>query len=230
MQWSHDAFCEQGLRNYNEDGYLALEKSGLFAVADGLGGMPGGGEASQIILDLLKRECNQTEPSDMRALFRKINREATEYGYAHYQEGFGTTLTVIRLTESDAVVGHAGDSVAYRLRKGKLEPLTEEHTVATRLAKQQKVIPEEIPNHYFHSLTMCMGQDYELTPDVITEPLQEGDTFLLCSDGVSKILGESKLELLAHEHPAPTEYLQAIRDEVYAQGAPDNLTALLVYR
>jgi protein phosphatase len=162
----------------------------LFVVADGMGGHQGGATASglavEAIRDVLKR--SQSPPIAMlHEAFEAANRRIYETASQNLAlQGMGTTAVVLLLDGTEAAwVAHVGDSRAYRLRANRLEPLTKDHSVVVQLMETKGLTREEAeqsPNS--HVLLRAIGVEPEVEADVKPVPLELGDRFLLCSDGL----------------------------------------------
>jgi serine/threonine protein phosphatase PrpC len=220
------------VRSRNEDAYLIDRDLGLFAVADGLGGHPGGQEASQLAIRSLQHlvETVGFGPGAMQRGFEYTHGEVRRDGLQRFpDEGMGTTLTAFLLRDRLLYWGHAGDSSLYRLRDGRLEPLTVEHTLARMYASNAGMEEQAaLPSYYAHTLTLCVGLSDEFEPDFGEDSPQIGDRYLLCTDGVIKTLNHLRLTRLLDRQGTPSSLLEDLRDAVLEAGAPDNLTAVLV--
>lgn len=215
------------VRKDNQDSLLIDEDAGLFAVADGLGGLPNGAAASRITLALLRDAISQDPAASLERILEQVNLQASRTGFELNESGFGTTLTVLRMVDSGryAEIGHVGDSAAYRVRQGEAELLTSEHTVAARLmADISRGSWEDIPPAAHHTLTQCIGQRQALAPEVMKISIHSGDRIFLLTDGVTKSMREADL-LKALALVAPIDQTcQRLSFQVEAAGSPDNYT------
>jgi PPM family protein phosphatase len=222
------------VRKRNEDAFLVDEKSEIYAVADGLGGLPGGDRASQLAVELLREAfpgpLNGVLP-DFPALFESINERIFREGCLMKAEiGIGTTLTALFLpSDGSYIISHVGDSIAYLWRDSKLFQLTEEHTMEMELRNRSSYRGEYIPEYLSHTLTRCMGQMDAVEADQVKGEVLPGDVFLLCSDGIGKVLEPSFLEKYLREARTPQELVGNLIDEANRQGGPDNATAVAVF-
>ena len=221
---------DAGARDTNEDQVLVAE--GLFAVADGVGGLPAGEVASRLALDTLEAafRSNFTTQGLTNAC-QEANRAVWLQGRASDdEEGMGTTLVVFAVTaDAGPVVVHVGDSRLYRLRGGELDQLTLDHTVVSELVQAGQLSELDGEDHpHRHVLTRAIGVGPEVDLAVAGVSCQAGDRFLLCTDGVIKALSSTELEALLTTAPdslqAATEVVNSARDS----GAEDNATALVV--
>jgi protein phosphatase len=231
------------VRSQNEDhlGWGRIGVSGddgagyVFAVADGLGAYGGGDLASRLaVLTLLDHSAGNKAAADvrvprlLRSAFDAANREV--FDTALRGEGAAkmqTTMSALLLTPGEAHIGHIGDCRAYRLRGDSLELLTSDHTQVMEMLRMRLITQEQAADHPArYALTRSLGGELIVRADIRKETLQEGDTFLLCSDGLW-----GKLD--------PGEVHEAMRGELYQacnqlidrameRGGEDNATALAI--
>lgn len=230
------ALSDVGLRrSENQDRCLALPGHRLFAVADGMGGLPFGAETAAAALESLQRrflDQQPQSPADWERLVTRLNDEIVDMGRRMSpNSGVGTTLSVAWfISPTRLLTAHVGDSVVLRLRNKKLEPLTQEHTVAQRarlLRAQGHVVPE--PANAEHILTSCLGIDPLEEIDTREWDVRPGDRLLLCSDGITKpVETEDILKALATAADAKAAVRQLVKLALEA-GAPDNATAVAIF-
>jgi protein phosphatase len=218
-------------RRHNEDAYVY--EPPLFAVADGMGGAQAGELASSLAASTvhdLAAGLASAEPTVIE-LIQAANatvhqRAVTDAAAA----GMGTTMTVALFhPDGNVVIGHVGDSRAYRLRRGELEQLTEDHSLVAELVRRGELSPEQAEVHPQRSvITRALGTEAEVDIDAFTVVGDDGDVFLLCSDGlttmvdvptIAAILQEYRLDLDA----ASRALIKAAND----RGGEDNITAVL---
>ncbi len=217
-------------RRTNEDSYLA--RLPVFAVADGMGGAQAGEVASRTAVELFSADLDDDLPSAEQRLARRV-REANERIHAlsradAQRAGMGTTLTAVHVGGDEIAVAHVGDSRAYRLRGGVLVMLTEDHSLVAELVRQGKLTEREAEEHPQRSIiTRALGPEPEVDVDTLTHRGQDGDVYLLCSDGLTSMLAPSRL----HEILTGAGSLeQAARDLIAAAnaaGGRDNITVVL---
>jgi PPM family protein phosphatase len=152
-------------------------------------------------------------------------------------EGMGTTFTavVVDAVSDTYVVGHVGDSRAYRFRDGKLEQLTRDDTWVQERVEKGDIAPEAVRKHPFgHLLTQCLGLADPPTPQIIHGRVEVGDLYLLCSDGLVGMLEDGEIESIlsaSGSEEGATETgsrVQRLIDAANAEGGHDNITAALV--
>ncbi len=230
-----------GRRKTNEDRLCLAPELGLFAVADGMGGYEGGEVASTLAVDELREFVarNRRDPGgtwpckeDKRRSFEENLLAAAVLG-AHRKicerrvgvlEQMGSTVVAVLAAGQRLCFAHVGDSRLYRLREGRLEQLTRDHSVWAELeAHGMAGAREDYP--FRNQITRALGTNVA-KPDVATVELREGDTFLLCSDGLYDPL---KPEQLARLMALPLE--QAASELVRAAfdaGSSDNITVVVL--
>ena len=207
-----------GGRDRNED--AALSRDAIVAVADGIGGLPAGTDASRRALAALDTSF-AADPTlaGLVAAVRAANRAVTEGG---------TTLTALARTAEDGVVfAHVGDSRIYRRRRGELTQLTEDHTVVADLVAAGSIAPAEAADHEQRFiLTRAIGVAADVQVDYGTVDVRPGDQLLLCTDGLYRSLVDARLiELLGTD---PQRAADALVDAALQAGATDNVTALVL--
>ena len=231
---SAKAQTDTGLRRKrNEDSVLVLESSSLFVVADGMGGYRGGELASQLAVSTMAQayrsgafdgpphENVPTHASELARAIQMANAAILEEAKAKPElEGMGTTLCAARFSgkKKRLYVGHVGDSRCYRLRDGVLTQMTADHTMALHGVKG----PQSA------HLSRAVGIWPTVPIDVVMGVPVEGDVYLLCSDGLTKMLGDEAIAdvLLAEEDlKAAVERLIAVAN---GRGGKDNITVVLI--
>ncbi len=219
-------------RRHNEDSYI--HEPPLFAVADGMGGAKAGEVASGLAVDALR--LRPDIGGDAKAYVVDLIQEANRRVYTRATEdasaaGMGTTMTVA-LVDDDAgrvTIGHVGDSRAYRVRDGKLEQLTDDHSLVGELIRSGKLTREEAHVHPQRSvITRALGTDPDVDVDTFVVDARPGDTFLICSDGLSSMVSDQTILDVVREHPRD---LQAAAKGLIAAanrgGGDDNITVVV---
>lgn len=216
-------------RRRNEDTFVLAPP--LFAVADGMGGAQAGEVASKLAAASLEGAA----PGRLRgeqgvaALIREANRRVFERARQDpTASGMGTTLTLALVEDSRVVIGHVGDSRAYLVRSGALEQLTDDHSLVNELMKSGRLSPEEAETHPQRSvITRALGTDPEVDADTFAVGAQEGDVFLLCSDGLTSMVADDAILSVLERHRG--DLRQATRALVEAAnrgGGEDNITVV----
>jgi serine/threonine-protein phosphatase Stp1 len=222
------------VRPHNEDHFVNRPDLGLWAVADGAGGHEAGEVASGTIAQLLEGIPGELSGIRVLAEVRQrlteahwvLRREANQRG-----EGAVVASTVVVLLARDAHFAclWAGDSRAYLMRGGALTQVTRDHSLLQELLDSGTITPAEAANHpQANVITRAVGADADgLELDKVTGELLPGDRFLLCSDGLCKVLDDAQLkELMAAPDGVPPSEL--LVSAALAQRATDNITAVAI--
>jgi serine/threonine protein phosphatase PrpC len=222
-------------RKNNEDALQCLPRCGVYCVADGMGGAQGGEVASRAIVDALRQAFSAPPASladsarlagrALNAASLRIKAFADERGFT----GAGSTVVVLAFDPADparAVILHAGDSRAYRLRAGRLAQLTADHSLAAALG----IADKEIPDLYSGVITRAVGLADTVKLDETPADVQPGDLFLLCTDGLNKMLSDRRLQNLLNKHAAVAlpDQARALVNAALVAGGYDNVTVVLV--
>ena len=222
------------VRNNNEDSLLVGEgrDETLFVVADGIGGFEAGEVASSITIDVLK----DTAPlGSLEDAIREANRRILAAAKSDERlSGMGTTVVALRFggTESEpaAEISHVGDSRAYLLRDGELKPITEDHSLVAELVRSGDLTRDEASEHPQKNLiTRALGAEMEVEVDTTVLPIRSGDRFILCSDGLSDMIPETRmLDLLTFSPEGPEKAAQTLVSAALEAGGTDNVTVVVV--
>ncbi len=202
-------------------------------VADGMGGHRGGEVASRLAVETLtqKLETSAAAPEEaLRVGFETANARVHEAGGRDPALlGMGTTLVCLVLdANGGAWVGHVGDSRAYRLRDGRLELLTDDHSVVGELMRAGRISPEEARVHpQRNELLRAIGTQPTVLVDVQSVEVRAGDRFLLCSDGLTSMVSDAEIAEIA-AGPELEQAAQALVDRANEEGGLDNVTVQLV--
>jgi protein phosphatase len=215
-------------RRRNEDNYVVAPP--LFAVADGMGGAQAGEVASGLAAAAL--EDGSTEPDSLarvNALIQEANRRIFDRASTDPSaSGMGTTMTVALVEGMTVVIGHVGDSRAYLVRGDTMEQLTEDHSLVNELLKSGKLSAEEAHVHPQRSvITRAVGTDPDVDVDAFAIEAEDGDVFLLCSDGLTDMVEDVDILDLVDRNRGDLE--QAVRELVQfanKEGGDDNITAV----
>lgn len=235
MHITAHGISDRGLvREVNEDALFIDEDHCVYAVADDLGGLPGGDQASGRIVELLDTTFNGVdsceERVDLADLIIEINRIVTKEGLeAHPFTGAGSTLTIGQIVKDQLLVAHVGDSALYLLREDSLEQITCDHTMAQEYIDRVGAdAHESMPLEYPHTLTRCVGQQEELRVDQTRLTLKTGDRILLCTDGLNKVLTDRQIQFLLEVDQSPEFIAQSLVDSANANQGPDNITIIVL--
>jgi serine/threonine protein phosphatase PrpC len=218
------------VRRRNEDSFV-LDPP-LFAVADGMGGAQAGEVASRMAAAAFREyhEADRLEPGErVQAIIQEANRRIYERAHTDSEaSGMGTTVTAAILTGGRVSIGHVGDSRAYRIRDGKLEQLTEDHSLVADLMRSGRLTPEEADAHPQRSvITRALGTDPEVDVDTVAINAEPGDLFLLCSDGLTTMVSEEDILRTVKEAPTLDEAARNLVRAANTGGGEDNVTVVL---
>jgi PPM family protein phosphatase len=216
-------------RRRNEDNYVLAPP--LFGVADGMGGAQAGEVASKLAAATIESETGRSLHGVDRvaALVREANRRVYERATTDpAASGMGTTMTVALVEGETVAIGHVGDSRAYLVRDGRMEQLTDDHSLVNELLKSGKLSPEEAEVHPQRSvITRAVGTDPDVQVDAFAIEAEEGDVFLICSDGLTDMVADEEILDLVARHRDDLD--RAVRSLVAAAnrvGGEDNITAV----
>jgi protein phosphatase len=234
-------------RTHNEDNFSIVEESGLYIVADGMGGHASGEVASKMAVDAMREffaatanDPERTWPYKMdRSKGYEENRLITGIKLANLrifesaqrdtrQRGMGTTVVALFAVEDGVYVAHVGDSRIYRMRDGTLEQLTEDHSLLNDYIKMKRLTPEEIANFpHKNVIVRALGMKDTVKVDTRLEQPREGDIYLLCSDGLSGPVSDPDMTDILSNTPDLKAAAAALIARANARGGPDNITVVL---
>jgi protein phosphatase len=216
-------------RNANEDSLFT--RGPLFVVADGMGGAQAGEVASKTAADTFAAELPKGPPERvLRETIEAANRRVHEGALSDPSlAGMGTTVTaaIVDPEAEEVAIGHVGDSRAYRLRGGKLERLTRDHSLVEEMRRKGQLTEAQAEDHPQRSIiTRALGPEPEVEVDVQTVPAQPGDVFLICSDGLTTMLDDEHLARLLSRATTMQAAVRALVDEANRAGGRDNITVI----
>lgn len=229
------------VRSQNEDCVAADAEARVAVLADGMGGHNAGEVASRMAVDLvsssLKSHRAEAPAADaaqwetlVAAQIAAANSAVFAAAAGHRQyEGMGTTLVVVLWHERGVSYGHVGDSRLYLLRDGMLGQLTRDHTIVQEQLERGAINREQArhaPNR--NVLTRAVGIDPKVAPEVRTQPLRQGDVYLLCSDGLTDMLTDEEIrDTLMSCGTQLHVAAQRLIDRANANGGLDNVSVIL---
>jgi protein phosphatase len=233
MQLRSAALTDTGkVRHHNEDRLLCDDRLCLYGVADGIGGLPGGADAAQLAVELAQAGVRGLhDPGRLADVVREINDAVATLGHQLSPHcGIGTTLTFGVFRDGCVELAHVGDSRCYCLRGGWLDCLTTDHSVENEArAKAAQGQPYWYNPAHRAALTRCVGQLADLEVDTLHRPLQDGDRYLFCSDGITKLIDDNELASRLAAAAAPDEITRELVELASHRGGYDNATAVLVF-
>jgi protein phosphatase len=216
-------------RSANEDSVFV--RAPVFVIADGMGGAQAGEVASKTSAESFDRELPDGPPERvLKQTIEGANR--TIHKLARQDPnlaGMGTTTTAAILDEKaeEVAIGHVGDSRAYRLRRGKLERLTRDHSLVEEMRRKGQLTEAQAEDHPQRSIiTRALGPEPEVEVDLQTVPAQAGDIFLICSDGLTTMLDDDHIERLLARATSMPNAVRALVDEANRAGGRDNISVI----
>ncbi len=229
------------VRTNNEDSVLASTDLGLAILADGMGGYNAGEVAStmatQGIFDSLAPALDHANPIPGRDLIRMMQMAVDRANLAIYEaallhpeyKGMGTTLVVALLRQGRLVLGHVGDSRAYRWRDGVLTPLTRDHSLLQEQLDAGLISPEDARIAPYRNLvTRAMGVEPVVQLEISEHAVQPQDSFLLCSDGLHDMLTDGEIAAIWQQHPTQDGAAWALLNAANEAGGRDNISLVLM--
>lgn len=218
------------VRPINEDTCLALPELGLVLVADGMGGHQAGEIASAMAAESVCASAKKTAGREIsvksavtwvrranKAIFQAASEDLS-------RSGMGTTLTFVYFMKGHAMVVHVGDSRCYLIRGGEIRQLTRDHSLVAELVARGEITEEQAKNHpYRNVITRALGTDSTVAVDAQDVDCDEGDVFLLCSDGLSNYV-EDKEMLDAVQNMEGEALCEHLIDLALLRGGRDNIS------
>lgn len=239
----HAVLTDIGLRRTNNQDSMAVvladsqetwqRRGHLFMVADGMGAHAAGELASQLATDTVAltycKLLDLSPPEAILAATREANQQIHARGEADPEfKGMGTTSTVLLLLPQGAILAHVGDSRAYRLRGDRFEQLTFDHSLTWEMQAAGQLRDDEVPDYIPKNIiTRSLGPGAEVQVDLEGPfPIAPGDTFLLCSDGLSGRVNDEEIGTILRAM-SPAEAVHALVDLANLRGGPDNTTVIV---
>lgn len=235
------------VRSENQDSWFASDDSGLYAVADGMGGLSGGRQASETAIECVRawEEGNRkpkddrdpaAEPSipgiigSLKRLVATANHEIKQVSVSDSADAqMGTTLVILLLNESGYFVENVGDSRAYLIRQGSIQRLTRDHSLVQIMADEGLVDEAAMRDHPKRNiLTRHLGHGSDAVSDSFYGVAQTGDIFLLASDGITMHFSDQELLDLIDSAADPAACVERLVHAANEAGGEDNATAALV--
>lgn len=239
------------VRQNNEDSLAVDEELGLLLVADGMGGHNSGEVASElassVVRDNLRRliiegkgpaDAARLQPMKMNGPERakqlehsvKLANQAIYEASLKYPKdhGMGTTVVAVLADPKGMTVAHVGDSRLYVFRKGRLEQLTEDHSLVADQVRRGVISKEEAESSGLQNvLTRALGTEREVAVEVGEHPVLKGDVLLLCSDGLTKMVSEPEIGEILAKRPRPLDACDTLIQLSRDRGGVDNITIVI---
>lgn len=236
------------VRENNEDSFRVAPEINLFVVSDGMGGQSSGEIASRLASEAVIAHCREAAENPALPAVGRTKEGASEFGnrlasafrlanHAVHQaarrnaalHGMGATLVAVIVTEERLSIAHVGDSRAYRLRDGRLELLTEDHSFIAEQVRQGHMTEEEAQSSNLQNVLLrAVGVEEEVEVDLNEELFVDDDVLLLCSDGLTKELSDAQiagvLATIEDADEASRRLIQLANDA----GGNDNITVIVL--
>ncbi len=234
------------VRAINEDSFSAAQDLGLFIVADGLGGQNAGEVASKMAIEVVKghletnkdrlvgeyKEEFSRDTNRMLSGIRVANSAIYEAGQnSSEQWGMGTTISSVHFTGDVLSLAHVGDSRIYRIRGGRLERLTVDHSLVEEKLKLGLITEEEAAqSKHKNVITRALGAEEAVAIDADEQVLFDRDKILLCTDGLTDMVEEEDIErIILRNGDDPQKACEELVDTANEKGGIDNITVILVH-
>jgi len=221
------------VREINEDSFIMRRRLCLWAVADGMGGHARGDYASETVVETLGHVRPWAQPRqlmhDVVARLEDANGRLQEAALADGSAAIGSTVICMLALDTQGIIVWAGDSRAYRVRDEQIEQLSKDHSVVEDLVDAGLLKAEDAEDHpHAHVLTRAIGAAELLELDFETIDLRRNDKYLLCSDGLTRVVTNAEiLQILLVERDTDRA-CQRLIDLAVDRGASDNVTAVVV--
>jgi protein phosphatase len=235
-------------RTHNEDYFSLIEAEQLFIVADGMGGHASGEVASKMAADAVSEFYERTKDEDAtwpykmdRQLSYIENRLVCGIKLANYRifeaasrdlryKGMGTTIVAALVSGEKIYIAHVGDSRAYRMRSGNIQQITRDHSLLEDYKDAKPDMTEEEQRNFPHKnvITRALGMRDSVQVDIKHEAIQDGDVFLLCSDGLSGMVDDPQILTIIQGSGDLEKAVAELVDQANRAGGTDNITALLL--
>lgn len=241
-QYTAAALSDRGRkRSSNEDAFGYSVEDGVYLVCDGMGGAAAGEVASSLAIEevlriVAARRAEEKLPVSTLAddSVRSANQLIHERSHRNPRlRGMGTTLVGILAGDHEACIVHVGDSRCYRLRAGRIERCTQDHSLVEEEMRAGRMTASQAARSPMRNvITRALGTQSAVQPEIAALAVEPGDLFLLCSDGLSRELSDQRMESLLAEGMAastPLEELCAsLIQAANKAGGNDNITCILV--
>ena len=228
-------------RQQNQDSGLSQPELGLFVVADGMGGHRGGETASAMVVDIVPKTVRagiQQAGWDPKAVISKAIRDASHAIFERSVkqpslQGMGTTAVAMLFKDSLLTIGHVGDSRCYYFTPGKVWQITKDHSLVQEKLRAGLITREQLKTDRMKNvITRSVGFDEHVDVDTYEMQVKPGDTFLICSDGLSGLMEDSAMQATIDQTVFEQKNLQkaadALVDLANQNGGDDNITVIVV--
>lgn len=223
-------------RSNNEDAFVVRADLGLCAVADGMGGAAAGELASRIFTETTLEvfsNAHAESGADRAALVQKAFVTANERILAHVSrhpahKGMGCTAELLCFSADGFVLGHMGDSRTYRLRNGDLKQLSSDHSLVQEQVDQGVITADEATSHPMRNIILrAVGVKESVALDLLKGKIFQGDQFLLCSDGLTDMVGDTAIKQVLSSGQTPAKKVETLIGLANQAGGKDNITVVI---
>lgn len=245
------------VRKVNEDNFICLNLNDILQlekpaadlyiciVADGMGGRNAGEIASSMavneVMELIREKYINIltgEDTTEEKIFDLLNHAIHYSNDRIYKKsllnrecnGMGTTISMILIKEGKLYFGHVGDSRIYLIRKHEITRITEDHSLVAELVKQGSIKPEEAMTHpQKNIITRALGTEFDIEADLGKQEIQEGDYILLCTDGLTNLIGDDELMEIVLTAGDVEQACDALVSKAKENGGFDNITVVVIH-
>lgn len=245
MEARSDLGC---VRKNNEDNFTVVPELGLYVLSDGMGGEAHGEVASGLTIDAIRHHCLEASTKPDMELFgdplpnlparanrlasavRLANRAIYESAQRHpSQKGMGATVVAIWMDEEQMSVAHVGDSRLYRMRQGQLEQITQDHSLVAEQVRRGILTQQQADTSQMQSvLIRALGIDPDVEVDAEEHPVLPGDTLVLCSDGLNRMVTDPDIGSILNTSLSAKEAVDRLIALANENGGEDNVTVIVV--
>ncbi|RMH42052.1 MAG: Stp1/IreP family PP2C-type Ser/Thr phosphatase [Deltaproteobacteria bacterium] len=235
-------------RTHNEDYFSLIEDEQLFIVADGMGGHASGEVASKMAAETIGEFYQRTKDEEAtwpykmdRSLSYVENRLVCSVKLANLRifetscrdiryKGMGTTIVAGLVSGDKIYIGHVGDSRAYRIRNGTVEQLTRDHSLLEDYKEAKPDMTEDEERNFPHKnvITRALGMRETVQVDIRAHQIEDGDMFVLCSDGLSGMISDDQIRDIVVNAPTLERAVAELVDAANRAGGTDNITTLVL--
>ncbi len=229
-------------RSQNQDNFAAHPELGLFMVADGMGGHRGGETASRIAVETVSEQIKEAHAlkdwnprSVLTEVIQSANQAIFDTSAKNVElQGMGTTVIALLIHENGGEktlnIGHVGDSRCYYFSDGQIWQLTRDHSLVQEKLRAGLITRSDLKTDRMKNvITRSVGFEPAVNVELYEKKLESGDTFLICSDGLSGLVEDPQLLAIVSQHPGePQEAVNALIAKANENGGDDNITVILV--
>lgn len=236
MQWKIAGLTDVGcVRQNNEDAIGWSDEQGWAVLADGMGGHQAGEVASQMAIDVVSQHLNDCEASQRNEdrlsqavqdanlqIFQRAQDDVTKHG-------MGTTVVVVCVNDDQIVAANVGDSRLYKYADNALQQMSTDHSLVQEMVAMGVMTPDEaLTSNQRNIITRALGLGDTVQVDTWSWPVQQGETFLMCSDGITDVLLDSDIQAIFEQEAEMDHIPTRMVDMAREKGGPDNISVVLM--